>query len=191
MLLLSRFGRATPWTAAYQAPPPMGFSRQEYWSRVPLPSPRARWRQDVFPDILSSGLLILCVLCCHLDLESRAEPRPLCGGFPTVFSPSVSLCIVLFMNEALEQQQPGTAYILQLAPLYFPCDKGFSSISTNFRIEPPEVHILPTFPWGFVSVSYLLIRRIISTTSQCIGFFGIIFKPDSLYQQPDPCPVPY
>ena len=30
---------ATPWSAAYQAPPSMGFSRQEYWSRVPLPSP--------------------------------------------------------------------------------------------------------------------------------------------------------
>ena len=30
---------ATPWTPAYQAPPSMGFSRQEYWSRVPLPSP--------------------------------------------------------------------------------------------------------------------------------------------------------
>ena len=30
---------ATPWTAAYQAPPPMGFSRQQYWSGVPLPSP--------------------------------------------------------------------------------------------------------------------------------------------------------
>jgi len=29
----------TPWTAAYQAPPSMGFSRQEYWSGVPLPSP--------------------------------------------------------------------------------------------------------------------------------------------------------
>ena len=29
---------ATPWTAAHQAPPPMGFSRQEYWSGVPLPS---------------------------------------------------------------------------------------------------------------------------------------------------------
>ena len=29
---------ATPWTAAYQAPPPLGFSRQEYWSGVPLPS---------------------------------------------------------------------------------------------------------------------------------------------------------
>ena len=30
---------ATAWTAAYQAPPFMGFSRQEYWSGVPLPSP--------------------------------------------------------------------------------------------------------------------------------------------------------
>ena len=33
---------ATPWTAAYQAPPSMGFSRQEYWSGVPLPSPIGR-----------------------------------------------------------------------------------------------------------------------------------------------------
>ena len=30
---------ATPWTVAYQAPPSMGFSRQEYWNGVPLPSP--------------------------------------------------------------------------------------------------------------------------------------------------------
>jgi len=45
LLLLSHFSRvrllATPWTAAYQAPLSMGFSRQEYWSEVPLPSPFA------------------------------------------------------------------------------------------------------------------------------------------------------
>ena len=36
---LSRVGLfVTPRTAAYQAPPSMGFSRQEYWSGVPLPS---------------------------------------------------------------------------------------------------------------------------------------------------------
>ena len=29
----------TPWTVACQAPLPMGFSRQEYWSRLPFPSP--------------------------------------------------------------------------------------------------------------------------------------------------------
>ena len=44
LVLLSHFSRvrllATPWTAAYQAPPSMGFSRQKYWSGVPLPSLR-------------------------------------------------------------------------------------------------------------------------------------------------------
>ena len=35
---------ATPWAAAYQAPLSMGFSRQEYWSGVPLPSPCNRLR---------------------------------------------------------------------------------------------------------------------------------------------------
>ena len=34
---------ATPWTAAHQAPLPMGFSRQEYWSQLPLPSPMRHW----------------------------------------------------------------------------------------------------------------------------------------------------
>ena len=32
---------ATPWTVAHQTPPSIGFSRQEYWSGVPLPSPRS------------------------------------------------------------------------------------------------------------------------------------------------------
>ena len=50
---------ATPWIAAYQAPPSMGFSRQEYWSVVPLPSPQDRldfkkemvwWEQRVGAD---------------------------------------------------------------------------------------------------------------------------------------------
>ena len=43
LLLLSHFSRvrlfSTPWTAAHQAPPSMGFSRQEYWSGMPSPSP--------------------------------------------------------------------------------------------------------------------------------------------------------
>ena len=34
---------ATPWTAAYQAPPSVGFSSQEYWSGVPLSFPSGVW----------------------------------------------------------------------------------------------------------------------------------------------------
>ena len=42
---------AIPWTAAYQAPPSMGFSRQEYWSGVPLPSPILCILLHIFIDI--------------------------------------------------------------------------------------------------------------------------------------------
>ena len=65
---------ATPWTAAYQAPPSMGFSRQEYWSGVPLPSPH--WCYKAVPlygnppylwTILSSLCSSFCLLweCSH------------------------------------------------------------------------------------------------------------------------------
>ena len=41
---------SNPWTAAHQAPPSMGFSRQEYWSGVPLSSPVKTWRQPKCPS---------------------------------------------------------------------------------------------------------------------------------------------
>ena len=46
---------ATPWTAAYQAPPSMGFSRQEYWSGVPLPSPQMVTAAMKLKDAYSLG----------------------------------------------------------------------------------------------------------------------------------------
>ena len=65
---------ATPWTAAFQAPPSMGFSRQEYWSGVPLPSPpeHTLWATLLSPytllpkktqsTLLHEEVLILCIL---------------------------------------------------------------------------------------------------------------------------------
>ena len=59
LLLLSRFSRvrlcATPWTAAHQAPPSLGFSRQEHWSGLPFPSPmheseKWKWSHSVVSD---------------------------------------------------------------------------------------------------------------------------------------------
>ena len=58
---------ATPWTAAHQAPSSMGFSRQEYWSGVPLPSPCRGWvgvkrlrHQTLFPNTEYEHLAIAC-----------------------------------------------------------------------------------------------------------------------------------
>ena len=60
LLLLSRFSRvrlcATPWMAAHQAPPSLGFSRQEHWSGLPFPSPlreseKWKWSLSVVSDL--------------------------------------------------------------------------------------------------------------------------------------------
>ena len=55
---------ATPWTVAYQAPPPMGFSRREYWSGLPLPSPQ------------------LCLQNANNDLPKAHQSFPWCKIFP-------------------------------------------------------------------------------------------------------------
>ena len=54
LLLLSRFSRvrlcATAWTAAHQASPSLGFSRQEHWSGLPFPSPMhesGKWKKSL------------------------------------------------------------------------------------------------------------------------------------------------
>ena len=54
----------TPWTAAYQTPPSMGFSRQEYWSRVPLPSPASYlYRCKISSKILKHTLKLGAFYC--------------------------------------------------------------------------------------------------------------------------------
>ena len=50
---------ATPWTAAYEALPSMGFSSQEYWSGVPLPSPKNR-AANFKPEQLSTLSTDMC-----------------------------------------------------------------------------------------------------------------------------------
>ena len=59
LLLLSRFSHvrlcATPWTAAHQASPSMGFSRQGHWRGLPFPSPvhesgKWKWSRSVMSD---------------------------------------------------------------------------------------------------------------------------------------------
>ena len=50
---------ATPWTVACQAPPPMGFSRQEYWSGLPFPSPGDLPNQGIEPGLLHCRQMLL------------------------------------------------------------------------------------------------------------------------------------
>ena len=63
---------ATPWTAAHQAPASMGFSRQEYWSGVPLPSPNSG-------STCNQALGKVGFLGCELEWNvSEQTPKGLC-----------------------------------------------------------------------------------------------------------------
>ena len=74
----------TPWTAAYQAPPSMGFSRQEYWSGLPLPSPSAL-------STLSQNKLTLREACPLKYLSQRADASSLHPRAPEVYLSSLPL----------------------------------------------------------------------------------------------------
>ena len=71
---------ATLWTASYQAPPSMGFSRQEYWSGLPLPSPQemlgwcksncsfallnfAIWYWNTFLNVVMLYIILMHISC--------------------------------------------------------------------------------------------------------------------------------
>ena len=73
---------ATPWTAAYQAPPSKGFSRQEYWSGVPMPSPVLTLRYWIYDKLITfaffqfeiqGGIFHSCCSFTVICVEKRDE----------------------------------------------------------------------------------------------------------------------
>ena len=84
---------ATPRTTAYQAPPSMGFSRQEYWSGVPLHSPKLNWGiptgVDTLPKENERNLVFPTSEGCVLNIWKALDwvPPHLLGrdGYPKCF----------------------------------------------------------------------------------------------------------
>ena len=75
----------TPWTAAYQAPVSMGFSRQEYWSGLPLPSP------PFIATLIFTFCLLLALAQFALHFSSSFKVY---GGFPGGSDGKESACNV-------------------------------------------------------------------------------------------------
>ena len=91
---------ATPWTVVCQAPPPMGFSRQEFWSGLPFPSPEDLPDPEIEPgspmlqgDSLSSEppgkpqiqedikkQSQLNILSCFLPADTFQNKTQICGN---------------------------------------------------------------------------------------------------------------
>ena len=122
LLLLSHFSRvrlcATPWTAAHQAPPSMGVSRQEYWSGLPLPSPKLMLQR--FIESISSVQFICSVLTNSLrphGLQFARPPGP--SPPPGVLLKLMSIELVMPSNHLILCQP------LLLLPSIFPSIRVF------------------------------------------------------------------
>ena len=125
LLLLSRFSHvrlcATPETAAHQAPPSLGFSRQEHWSGLPFPSPmheseKWKWSPSVASDSLwPHGLQPTRLLHpwdfpgkstgvgCHCLLHKSHHSPPeilllLCKKWAAVCSPDLPMVCLACLN---------------------------------------------------------------------------------------------
>ena len=98
----------TPWTAAYQAHLSMGFARQEYWSRVPLPSPS-------FPIFSPTW-----VCCCHSLLLSMclAPFIPFSFNLLTLlFTASVCLLLLFPQPQCPSPAAPLPTWCLKLSDI--------------------------------------------------------------------------
>ena len=82
---------ATPWTAAYQAPLSMGFSRQEYWSGLPLPS----------PNMLSRLVITFLPRSKHLLISWVQSPSTVILEHPKIKSVTVSTISPSICNEVM------------------------------------------------------------------------------------------
>ena len=83
---------ATPWTSAYQAPLSVGFSRQEYWSGLPLPPYVLFTNSQISTRRMFIGLYIYIYTHCVFQLCIIVYPENSIGGlvamsFPTLVTP--------------------------------------------------------------------------------------------------------
>ena len=107
---------ATPWTAAYQARPSMGLSRQEYWSGMPLPSPKR---------CLQLGKKVMTKLDSMLKSRDVTLPTKICLVKAMVYPCVMYGCESLTLKkvdhrnfDAFELWRPNHSILKEIRPEY-------------------------------------------------------------------------
>ena len=130
---------ATPWTVAYQAPPSMGFSRQEYWSGLPFPSPGDLPNLGIKPGSPALHSDAFNLWATREAQEQGSNPGP-CPGrwilnhwttreFPTIFNFIHGL---LHNYDSVSESCSVVSYSLQLTHGLF---SSWNSPGHNTRVD--------------------------------------------------------
>ena len=168
----------TPWTAAYQASPSMGFSRQEYWSGVPLTSPimlalpNYKTVKNQFssvtqlcPTLRPHGLQHARLPCPSLSPRVRSNSCPLSQWC----HPTISSSVAPFSSRPQSFPASGSFPVSQL----FISGSQSTRASASASVLP--VNIQDWFPLGLTSLISLLSKGLAgvfsSTTIRKHQFF--------------------
>ena len=135
---------ATPWTVAYHAPLPVGFSRQEYWSGLPFPSPG---------DLPNPGIEPGSPTLQADALPSEPPGKPIsrdtdhktdtCSGCPSEMRPNLKIMLLECVRFVIASYKNASGFIILKSSIL--CLKR-----SSFKRFPP-----PTFK--FINVWWLLI----------------------------------
>ena len=184
LLLLSHFSCvrlcATPQTAAYQASPSLGFSRQEHWSGLPFPSPKASL---VVLNFFSFSSVQLSCLIMSNSLQPRGpqHTRPPCPSpTPRVYPnscplsqqyhPTISSSVAPFSSCPQSFPASGSFQMSQ----FFASGSKSIGVSASTSVLPMNIQDWSPLGWtGWISLqSKGLSRVFFNTTGQKHQFFG-------------------
>ena len=130
---------AIPWTVAYQAPPSIEFSRQEYWSGLPFPSPEIFSTQGLNPGLLHCKQMLYRLShqrnhMGHQTLwESRLDKKR-----------KAAKCLILATPRVSLNQKGGTSLVVQWLGLHAPNAGSLGSIpgqGTTYYMPQLRVHM--------------------------------------------------
>ena len=144
---------ATPWTTAHQTSPSMGFSRQEYWSRVPLPSP------------LGQATLVLSTLSAKTTLLTPSAP-----GLGTTVEP-------LFISENVTDKILAEFYAVVRCHVLWSLMWSCGNHNTLFPSSPSHllwdsVSWTPVSPISQWEGNFVVIERLLESRLTWISQFA-------------------
>ena len=182
LLLLSCFSHVwllvTPWTIAYQAPPSLGFSRREYWSGLPLPSPPVIWEANLYEwiDSLASDLWVQfshSVVFDSLQPRGLQHARPPCpsptpGAYPNSCPshqwchPTISSSVLPFSSHLQSFPASGS---FQMSWLFIPSGRSIG-VSVSTSVLPMNTQDWSPLGWtGWISLQFKGLSRVFSYTT--------------------------
>ena len=181
---------ATPWTAAHQAPPPMGFSRQEYWNGAPLPSLLSHpvygififtsWAKQTLKLLVIFSMLVWQFLICCCSVTQSCPTLCITPGFPVLhYLPEFAQTHVHWVDDAIQPSHP----LFPPLSSYPQCSQASGSFPVSWFFASGGQSIgQPSTLWRSAFLAVRLSHRYMTTGKIIVLTLWIFVDKDVIYR---------